>query len=179
MPVEQALDDLAQQAAASWSVTYIIKPGVAPPSARPAEAPSSNSRPRSRLTPAGQFSPGGLQPGAPPSAPRAFPKPFAGQPPKPAPAPGMGNDAEKMLSEGLTRVMQMAPPQRQMAVKDFALQLDQQFRQIQNLPGPRRSEQMAAMRPVYEGALRTDKGLTPDQRREFKPIIDVFTRWMR
>jgi hypothetical protein len=179
MPVEAALDNLAQQAEASWSVTYVIKPGIAPPSPQPAAAPNNNSGFRPRLTPAGQFSPGISRPGAPPNAARAFPMPFAGQPPKPAAAPGIGTDAAKMLSEGLTRVMQMAPPQRQMAVKDFATQLEQQFRQIQNLPGPRRSEQMAAMRPVYEGALRTDKGLTPDQRREFKPIIDVITRWMR
>jgi hypothetical protein len=91
----------------------------------------------------------------------------------------MGADAGKMLSEGLTRVMQMPPAQRRMAVKDFATQIDQQFRQMQGLPGPRRAEQMTAMRPVYEGAMRTYKGLTPDQRREFKPIVDVFTRWMR
>ena len=179
LPVEQALDELAQQADASWSVTYVIKPGVAPPSPRPVEAQNNSSRPRSRLTPQGQLAPGDSRLGTPPNAPRAFPIPFAGQAQKPSAAPGMGGNAAKLLAEGLTRVMQMAPPQRQLAVKDFATQLEQQFRQIQNLTGSRRSEQMAAMRPVYEGALRTDKGLTPDQRREFKPIMDVFTRWMR
>ena len=38
---------------------------------------------------------------------------------------------------------------------------------------------MNGMRPVYQGAMRTYGGLTPDQRREFQPIVDVFKRWMR
>jgi len=179
MPVEQALDDLAQQAGANWSVTYVIRPGVAPPPPRPVEAQNNSGRPAARPTPRNQFSPNAAAPGPQPGAPRAFPMPFAGQPQPGAPGPGMGANASKMLSEGLNRVMQMAPAQRRLAVKDFAAQLDQQFRQMQTLPVPRRSEQMAAMRPVYEGAMRTYNGLTPDQRGEFKPIVEVFNRWMR
>jgi hypothetical protein len=123
--------------------------------------------------------PGAGRTGNLPNGSRAFPVPFAGQPKTATPAPGTGNDAAKMLSQGLTQVMKMPPAQRKMAVKDFATQLDQQFRQIQGMTAARRSEQMAAMRPVYEGAMRTYVGLTPDQRREFEPIVEVFNRWMR
>jgi hypothetical protein len=85
----------------------------------------------------------------------------------------------KLLSEGLLRVMQMPPAQRRNAVKDLAAQLDLQFRQMQTLPGPQRAEQMAAMRPLFQAATRTYSGLTPDQRGEFQPVMDVFKRWMR
>ena len=84
-----------------------------------------------------------------------------------------------MLALGLTQVMKMPPAQRQGAVKDFALQLDQQFRQMQLLPEQSRLAQMSAMRPVYQAALRTYNGLVPAQRHEFQPIIDVFKRWIR
>ena len=157
----------------------VIKAGAAPPPPRAVEAGNAGGRPGPGINPRGQFSLNPSRSGAQPSAPRAFPKPFAGQPQKAAPAPGMGSDAAKMLSLGLTQVMKMPPAQRKLAVKDFATQLDQQFRQMQGLTVPQRSEQMAAMRPVQEGAMRTYKGLTPDQQREFKPIIEVFNRWMR
>ena len=79
----------------------------------------------------------------------------------------------------MARVMQMPPAQRRAAVKDFAGQIEQQFKQMQSLPGSRRTEQMAAMRPLYQAASRVYSGLTPDQRREFQPIVEVFNRWMR
>lgn len=166
MPVEAALDELARQAGATWSVTYVLTPGVGPPAAaRPQPAKSSNT-PRSRAP-----LPGLREPGAALNGLRSFPRPGT--------APGSGADAGPMLALGLTQVMKMPAAQRQGAVKDFALQLDQQFRQAQLQPPPRRLEQMAAMRPVYQAALRTYNGLAPGQRREFQPIIDVFSRWMR
>jgi hypothetical protein len=169
LPVEQALDELAKQAGAAWSVTYLFKPGVAPPSpTRPQPAPApTRSAPRSGTPPPGMLEPGERLPGGSLSERRSFP------------APGTGENAAKMLALGLTQVMKMPPAQRQSAVKDFALQLDQQFRQMQLLPPPRRLEQMTAMRPVYQAALRTYNGLVPAQRREFQPIIDVFNRWLR
>jgi len=72
----------------------------------------------------------------------------------------------------------MPDAQRKFAVRDFAGQLEQQFRQIQLLPAARRAEQMAGMRPICEAASRTAKGLTPQQHSEFQPILDVFTRWL-
>ena len=179
MPVEQALDELAKQAGAAWSVTYVIQPGIAPPKpTQPAPAETSHT-PRSRTPLPGLLPPGGELPGAPFNDRRAFPLPFGGQTQSATPAPGTGVDAGKMLAVGLAQVMKMPPAQRQGAVKDFALQLEQQFRQMQLLPPPRRLEQMTAMRPVYQAALRTYNGLVPAQRREFQPIIDVFNRWMR
>ena len=168
-PVEQALDELAKQAGAAWSVTYLIKPGLAPPSpTRPQPAPAQiRNTPRSGTPLPGLLAPGEGLPGGSLSERRSFP------------APGTGDNAAKMLALGLTQVMKMPPAQRQSAVKDFALQLDQQFRQMQLLPPPRRLEQMTAMRPVYQAALRTSNGLVPAQRREFQPIIDVFNRWLR
>ncbi len=173
MPVEQALDELANQAATAWSVTYVFKPGVAPPPPTPAQHLPPQSRP-------GYSRPLNTTPGGPGTLPndrRSFAMPFSGS--SRTPAAGTGDDAGKMLALGLTQVMQMPAPQRERAVKDFANQLDLQFRQMLQLPPPRRLEQMSAMRPVYQAALRTYNGLVPAQRREFQPIIDVFSRWIR
>src|SRR5439155_17413497 len=98
MPVEQALDDLAQQADAAWSVAYVIKPGVAPPGPRPAEpaaSPFGREQPRSRTQSPGLLSPDAARPGNPLNTPRAFPIPFAGQPQTAPPAPGTGANAGK------------------------------------------------------------------------------------
>jgi hypothetical protein len=185
MPVEQALDEVAKQAGATWSVSYVIKAGAAPPppaSTPPPNPPSGESR---QLRQNNSLAPGrGAGTGFAPQGiskdvlndRRAFPMPFAdppSAPPKPDP------NAAKMLGEGLARIMQMPPAPRRAAVKDFAAQIDQQFRQLQSLPGPRRNEQMAAMRPLYQAATRTYNGLTPEMRREFQPIVEVFNRWMR
>jgi hypothetical protein len=173
-PIEHALDELAAQAGVTWSVTYVFKPGVAPPI--PVQRAASQPRSAYPRSFAPGAPPGSGLPGAPPTERRSFPIPFDAAPH--TPAPGTGDDAGKMLALGLTQVMQMPAPQRQRAVKDFATQLDQQFRQMLQLPPPRRIEQMTAMRPVYQAALRTYNGLVPTQRREFQPIIDVFNRWM-
>lgn len=178
MPVEQALDTLAKQTATRWSVTYFFKPGVAPPPPAPRTAPERRpAASRSLQEPLGRFSPGSGQPSAAPNERRAFPMPFGGS--ASAPAAGMGADAGKMLARGLAQVMQIPAPQRGRAVNDFAAQLDQQFRQMAQMPQQQRMQQMTAMRPVYAAALRTYNGLVPAQRREFLPIIEVFRRWLR
>jgi hypothetical protein len=184
-PVEQALDEVAKQAGATWSVTYVIKAGVPGPTPTPAPSQRASTGPtrqpqlNSAPTPGRGSGPGFATQGISKDVlndRRAFPMPFADQPPPPAkPDP----NAAKMLGEGLARIMQMPPAQRRAAVKDFATQIDQQFRQLQALPAPRRNEQMAAMRPLYQAASRTYSGLTPELRREFQPIIEVFNRWMR
>lgn len=170
-PVETALDDIAKQAGVAWSVAYTLTPGVGPPApARPQPAVQPNtSRVRPTLPGATLQLP--ASPGAALSGIRSFPMP--------GPPPGTGDNAGKMLAQGLAQVMKMPAAQRKGAVKDFAMQLDQQFRQMQLLPEPRRMDQMQAMRPVYQAALRTYNGLVPAQRREFQPIIDVFNRWIR
>jgi hypothetical protein len=187
IPVEQALDEIARQAGANWSVIYLLKAGTAAaasspqPTRAPVTAPNGGRVPGSTANPTlnrgGTRGPG-LQ-GAPQDAlneQRFFPMPFAGPPQAPPPP---DPSAAKMLGEGMARVMQMPPAQRRAAVKDFTSQIEQQFRQMQSLPGPRRTEQMAAMRPLYQAASRVYSGLTPDQRREFQPIVEVFNRWMR
>jgi hypothetical protein len=168
LPVEQALDELAKQTGAAWSVTYLLKPGVILPSPRPQPSAAGTSpAPRSQFLLRGTLPANGSLPRASLKERDSFPM------------PGTGDNAGKMLVRGLTRVMQMPPAQRQSAVREFALQLDQQFLQVQSLPPPRRLEQMTAMRPVYQAALRTYNGLVPAQRREFQPIIEVFSRWVR
>lgn len=194
MPVEQALDDVTRQMGATWSVAYVIRAGTAPPAAPTptSTSPAGNRTRTSSPSPAGQPTPGrgragsggpfrseGNVPGFPFSPSRSFPVPPASLSPS-APATSTPDpNAAKQLEEGLARVMQMPPAQRGSAVRDFAAQLEQQFRQMQALPGSRRADQMATMRPLYQAAGRTYNGLTPDQRREFQPIIDVFNRWMR
>jgi len=187
MPVEQALDEIARQAGANWSVIYVLKVGSAP------LTPSSQTTQTAPTVPDGNRFQGsiansthdrsasrglGLR-GAPQDGlkeQRSFPMPFA-DPSQASPRPDP--NAAKMLGEGMTRVMQMPPAQRRAAVKDFASQIEQQFKQMQSLPGARRTEQMASMRPLYQAATRVYGGLTPDQRREFQPIVEVFNRWMR
>jgi hypothetical protein len=187
MPVEQALDEIARQVGGNWSATYVIRPGTAPapkptpPGANPVPATSSPRQSRLSPSPAPSRSlPRGLVPEGVPedglNDRRSFPKPFETQPPA---APRPDPNAAKMLGEGMIRMMQMPPAQRRAAVKDFASQIDQQFRQMQSLPAARRTEQMAAMRPLYQAATRTYSGLTPDQKREFQPIVEAFNRWMR
>jgi len=184
MPVEQALDVIARQAGANWSVIYVLKAGSAPltPSSRTTQTTPNGNRVTGSTVPSphdrGATRGLGLQ-GAPQDGlnePRFFPTPFA-DPPQAPPRPDP--NAAKMLGEGMARVMQMPPAQRRAAVKDFASQIEQQFKQMQSLPGPRRTEQMASMRPLYQAASRVYGGLTPDQRREFQPIVEVFNRWMR
>jgi hypothetical protein len=184
MPVEQALDEIARQVGGAWTVTYVIHPGTTPATAASTTAPPRGSAPNSQGSPErttrpapGRVDSRGLQgQGVPPDArndQRSFPMPFEPQAPPPDP------NAAKMLGEGLARVMQMPATQRRAAVKDFASQIDQQFRQMQALPSARKTEQMAAMRPLYQAAVRTYSGLTPDQKKEFQPIVAVFNRWMR
>ncbi len=64
-------------------------------------------------------------------------------------------------------------------MKDLATQMEQQFRQMQSLPVARRNEQMAAMRPLYKAATQTFAGLPADARRDFEPLVNVFSRWIR
>jgi hypothetical protein len=191
MPVEQALDEIARQVGGSWTVTYVIRPGVTPaaaptpPRTSPRATPNAPRQPRLDASPgAGRSTPQGFgAQGLPPELSkdrRFFPMPFEPQAQATRPqAPPLDPNAAKMLGEGLARVMQMPPAQRRAAVKDFASQIDQQFRQMQSLPAARRTEQMAAMRPLHQAAVRTFGGLTPDQQREFRPIVEVFNRWMR
>lgn len=171
LPVETALDELAKQAGASWSVTYLLTPGVGPAvPARPRPAARSGPLESRPLLPRlGQ--PDAPAPAAVLNGGRSFPIPGT--------APGTGANAGGMLALGLSQVMKMPAAQRKGAVKDFALQLDQQFRQMKLMTPQRRLEQMNAMQPVYQAALHTYNGLTPAQRHEFQPIIDVFNRWLR
>jgi hypothetical protein len=186
MPVEEALDEVTRQVGATWSVAYVIKAGSASLPPPVAAAPPAVTPPSSRVSrtqPASRGLPPGFSSQAVPrdvlNDPRSFPMPFAPRSQGAPAAPATDPNAAKMLAEGLSRVMQMPPAQRRLAVKDFAGQIDQQFRQMQALPAPRRNEQMASMRPLYQAAQRTYSGLTPDQRREFEPLITVFNRWMR
>ena len=159
MPVERALDEIARQAGATWSVIYVLKAGTAPPTnslqpnRSPATDPNGNRVPGAASNPTsnrggtrGTGLQGALEGG--PNEQRSFPMPFAGPPQAPPPP---DPNAAKMLGEGMARVMQMPPAQRRAAVKDFASQIEQQFKQMQSLPGPRRTEQMASNATALSG----------------------------
>jgi hypothetical protein len=161
LPVEAALDRVTGQIGARWRASYHLLPGPSPP---PEPAASSQA------------------PAAPPQTPVALPVPLtppAGSPPVRGSGAARAPETaalRQMLTGELARLFQTNPGARSPAVRRYTARLE---RLLQGLSPAEQARRIEPLRPLIRSGLRALHGLTPDQQSDFRPVIEVFRRWIR
>jgi hypothetical protein len=166
LPVEEVMDQLADQIGATWRTGYVVTAGPADPTPRHGEGEGGATPPAPSLRI--EEGPGAVVPLVP----------LPGEAGEAVPATPRAEPALEVaalrwaLTRDLARLLQTDPAARRPAARAYAARLEQMLQEVAS------SRRLAPLRPFFRSGLRAFGGLTPDQKAEFRPVIDCLRRWM-
>lgn len=166
-PAAAALDRVAEQAGASWSLSYLIQLPDPTPEVRETPAP------RPAPAPPPPLPGGGLDVYVPvvPSKPAVRPQPAPRIPTAAALRTG--------LWDALNYVIRIGPDQRAAAVGDFIEYGEETFALLSRLPPAEREQRVKEALPVLDQWRRLYRGLAPNVARELAPVTRFLEQHLR
>jgi hypothetical protein len=155
------LDQVAEQAGATWSLVYLIDVPEAPPPPPP----------------------------SPPTARSQEPSPSS--PPRPAPSPPRelsltlpsslpsGIELRAALLEAFSHILKVGPDRRSEAVGEFVGNAGRLFKALDRLSPVERDTRIRTMIPLLTAWRRLYRGLAPDVQRQLAPAMELLERNLR
>lgn len=163
LPVEEAMDGLIAQIGATWRLGLVVTAGPELPPA-PAGAGTADRSATKQLMPVPLVPPPGV---------------FDDLQPQSRALSAVGIPAlRKALTRDLARLLQTDPADRVHAAQEYAARLEQMLKDAAEGSRIVAQGRLAPLRPLFKSGLRAFGGLTPDQKAEFRPVIDLLRRWM-